>query len=430
MSIANSKRDPSTQRLPRGAHHPTPTDPEGNGGSGGSGGSGDPLPTTTLQNITEAQTSIFKGALRLLQKGTKDSLDPEIPTKTEAKANFGQQISRILDDNTHGGNLQSQTLKKTMTDLLVSNNIAANYNAMKLVAKGGAGTLEHSIKRFNKHMGNPCGDTDVHGCGKFLVNNGEEVSVQKFITENMHVLDNKIGRMLKNLKVDITSQQSLNLWKANEAQFANVKTFLKIGDVMSDMSKMNRMDSLAQVIEIEENEEKLQKLYDTNESDRKDKLRIMILKDWKQPLLNLKQKRKKEEAQEIYFQKKENWGKLNFRSFPEKPNYSKDENLYPTNDDEVDRLLERPPGYKDAGLGWLERFSDLGESKLTEKKFVNIFDENQKLTKASIKQKMDYYDFYVKLSNKILTKLKVISQGLQTKNNEKPHLRTNSNPPR
>lgn len=156
----------------------------------------------------------------------------------------------------------------------------------------------------------------------------------------------------------------------------------------------------------------------------------MILRDWKQPLLNLKQKRKKEEAQEIYFQKKENWGKLNFRCFPEKPNYSKDENFYPTNDDEVERLLERPPGYKDAGLGWLDKFDDRDQSKLTVKKFVNLFDGNQKLTKASIKLKMDYYNFYVKLSNKILTKLKLISQGLQTKNNESPRRGSTSIPPR
>jgi hypothetical protein len=156
----------------------------------------------------------------------------------------------------------------------------------------------------------------------------------------------------------------------------------------------------------------------------------MILRDWKQPLLNLKQKRKKEEAQEIYFQKKENWGKLNFRSFPEKPNYSKDENMYPTNDDDVDRLLERPPGYIDAGLGWLEKFNGNDQSKLCERKFVGLFDGNQKLTKASIKLKMDYYNFYVKLSNKILTKLKVISQSLQTKNNETPATRNKSLPPR
>lgn len=219
--IPNSRHDLGTQRPSPLPANNKPKDQEG-----------DPtLPGTTLQNITEAINPVIKGALRLPQLGTKESDDDQIPTKTEAMANFGYQISRVLDDDTLGGNLQSATLKKTMTELLVSNNIATNYNAIKEVAKGRAGTLEHSIKRFNRHMGNPGGDTEVHTNPRFLVNNSEEVSVPRFITENMHVLDNKIGRMLKTLKVDITSQQQLNLWKRNEAQFANVKTFLKIGDV-------------------------------------------------------------------------------------------------------------------------------------------------------------------------------------------------------
>jgi hypothetical protein len=177
MSIPNSRYDLGTQRPSPLPTTNKPFDPKG-----------DPtLQGTTLQEITEAVNPAIKGALRLAQLGTKESDDDQIPTKTEAIANFGQQISRVLDDDTLGGNLQSATLKKTMTELLVSNNIATNYNAMKEVAKGRAGTLEHSIKRFNRHMGNPLGDTEVHTNPKFLVNNSEEVSVQRFITENMHV---------------------------------------------------------------------------------------------------------------------------------------------------------------------------------------------------------------------------------------------------
>ena len=341
--------------------------------------------------------------LKLLRQGALNEV--RIPTKGEMIVNFRKNISEILN-NEKTGVIHSKTLKKKLEDVQVENNFKVNYNAVKNANKG----LEDSLKNYQ----------DLKGgiVQKKKAINDEQVSTQKFITENIHILDSKVATMLKSLKLDTKSQQLLSLWKMNESRFQNVKTFVNIGDFISNLSKAGFTNSLSQVIEKEEHDENL--YIKDNQQYRKEKLRNLILKEYKKSQANYKQKKMKLEFQQLYFKRKNANNSLLFKDMPVDSTYNKDENYIDkeAQERETNKLIEKPPMYKEVDLGWQDHKNDLINSKLTQKKFYNVFELMNTANNKVIKEKSEYYEFYVNLTNIILKKLIIISKMMATDNTD------------